>query len=80
METRLCTYFCSAIYDLNPHTHTHPLEMRPQWFKHVDIPYDDMWPDDILWFPYLLGKKYFDAFVKFEGHDTILDYTITEKQ
>lgn len=55
-------------------------EMCPQWFQHGDIPFEAMWPDDILWFPHLMGRKYFDAFVKFEGHDKILDYTITERE
>ena len=60
-------------------THSHTIEMRPQWFEHTDIPFPSMWPDDHLWFPYLLSKRYFDAFFKFEGHDKILEYTITEK-
>ena len=58
---------------------THITEMCPQWFEHTDIPFPSMWPDDHLWFPYLLSKRYFDAFFKFEGHDKILEYTITEK-
>lgn len=34
-------------------------EMNPRWF-HVDkIPFDDMWPDDIHWMPYLLVQKKF---------------------
>jgi len=53
--------------------------MCPQWFKHSDIPFPSMWPDDHLWFPHLLGKRYFDGFFKLEGHDKILEYTITEK-
>ena len=62
-----------------PPTHNFNTEMRPQWFEHPDIPFPTMWPDDHLWFPYLLSKRYFDAFFKFEGHDKILEYTITEK-
>lgn len=60
-------------------SHTYPSEMCPQWFKHSDIPFPSMWPDDHLWFPHLLGKRYFDGFFKLEGHDKILEYTITEK-
>ncbi len=29
-------------------------EMRPQWFAEADIPYDQMWSDDIHWLPMLL--------------------------
>jgi len=33
-------------------------EMAPQWFKISDIPYDDMWQDDVIWLPQVLkGKK-----------------------
>tara|TARA_B100000745_G_scaffold119718_1_gene77415 strand:- start:8496 stop:8972 length:477 start_codon:yes stop_codon:yes gene_type:complete len=37
-------------------------EMRPKWFTHSEIPFSDMWSDDVYWFPYLLESK------KFEGH------------
>ncbi|KAM8960417.1 oxidized purine nucleoside triphosphate hydrolase [Pelodytes ibericus] len=53
-------------------------EMRPQWFDLEKIPFDGMWPDDILWIPLLLQKKTFRGYFKFEGHDTILDYTLEE--
>jgi mutator protein MutT len=32
-------------------------EMRPQWFKVRDIPYAQMWSDDILWLPLVLADK-----------------------
>ncbi len=32
-------------------------EMAPRWFKIADIPYDDMWQDDIVWFPLVLRGK-----------------------
>lgn len=33
-------------------------EMRPQWFKHEEIPFTKMWSDDILWLPRALaGEK-----------------------
>ena len=52
--------------------------MRPEWFAHDGIPFKTMWPDDILWFPYLLNKRYFDAYFKFEGHNKVLEQKITE--
>ena len=34
-------------------------EMRPQWFHIDEIPFAQMWPDDIHWFPlFLQGKKF----------------------
>jgi 8-oxo-dGTP diphosphatase/2-hydroxy-dATP diphosphatase len=53
-------------------------EMRPQWFDQNCIPYKEMWPDDILWYPLFLAGKKFKGYFKFEGHDTILDYTLAE--
>lgn len=33
-------------------------EMAPKWFDTNAIPYEDMWPDDPYWLPYVLaGKK-----------------------
>ena len=56
-----------------------PPEMRPQWFAHTEIPYGSMWPDDYLWYPKMLNNKYFDAWMKFQGHDIVLDYSITPR-
>ncbi|XP_053550937.1 oxidized purine nucleoside triphosphate hydrolase [Bombina bombina] len=53
-------------------------EMRPQWFELDNIPFDGMWPDDVLWIPLLLQNKKFLGYFKFQGHDTILDYTLKE--
>ncbi|KAG8509785.1 7,8-dihydro-8-oxoguanine triphosphatase [Galemys pyrenaicus] len=53
-------------------------EMRPQWFHLDQIPFSDMWPDDCYWFPLLLQKRKFQGYFKFQGHDTILDYTLHE--
>ena len=38
-------------------------EMRPQWFMIDQIPYAEMWPDDIFWLPaFLEGKTCNGAF------------------
>ena len=55
------------------------LEMRPRWFQHSEVPFDSMWPADYLWYPILLDNGYLDAFIKFEGHNKLLDYSITRK-
>jgi len=34
-------------------------EMRPQWFLHKAIPYENMWPDDTYWLPLMLDGKNF---------------------
>uniref|UniRef100_A0AAA9TBL4 Oxidized purine nucleoside triphosphate hydrolase n=1 Tax=Bos taurus TaxID=9913 RepID=A0AAA9TBL4_BOVIN len=55
-----------------------PAEMRPQWFRLDQIPFGDMWPDDSYWFPLLLQRKKFRGYFRFQGQDTILDYTLHE--
>src|SRR5690348_13076820 len=33
-------------------------EMAPRWFQQTEIPYHEMWQDDIMWLPLVLqGKK-----------------------
>lgn len=34
-------------------------EMKPQWFSLDQIPFEQMWSDDIYWFPFLLSGKFF---------------------
>ncbi|XP_039767922.1 LOW QUALITY PROTEIN: 7,8-dihydro-8-oxoguanine triphosphatase-like [Ornithorhynchus anatinus] len=53
-------------------------EMRPQWLKQDQVPFSEMWPDDIYWFPLVLQKKKFRGYFKFQRHDVILDYTLNE--
>jgi len=53
-------------------------EMRPQWFRIDEIPFDNMWPDDRYWFPLLLqGKKFRGKFL-FDGFDNILNMKLEE--
>lgn len=48
-------------------------EMDPKWFRVEDIPYSDMWPDDIMWLPQVLeGKLVRGKFILGEG-DVILE-------
>lgn len=43
-------------------------EMAPKWFSSDEVPYEEMWPDDRYWFPYVLdGKKVKASFVFGEG-------------
>ncbi len=54
-------------------------EMKPCWFPNPDIPYAEMWPDDIHWLPLLLeGKKFETRFLFGEG-DTLLEWSVEEK-
>ena len=43
-------------------------EMKPQWFGLDQIPFAQMWPDDIHWFPlFLVGKKFTGRFLSVRG-------------
>ena len=50
-------------------------EMAPQWFDVSVIPFDQMWPDDRLWLPYLLeGVNFKGEFKLDEENKEVLDY------
>ncbi|KAM3956962.1 oxidized purine nucleoside triphosphate hydrolase [Aphomia sociella] len=55
-------------------------EMSPKWFNLEHIPYNDMWPDDRLWFPYMLKDKLFYGRFHYKGFETILNHEIKELQ
>lgn len=47
-------------------------EMRPKWFKTNELPYKEMWPDDIYWVPEVLKGNMLKASFKFGENDVIL--------
>lgn len=53
-------------------------EMKPQWFEIQDIPYVDMWPDDILWLPKVLAGKRIRGKFAFGPGDTIIEQHLEE--
>lgn len=50
-------------------------EMKPQWFKHEEIPFHNMWPNDIYWLPLVLGGKKFKGNFVFKD-DKIVDFNL----
>lgn len=51
-------------------------EMAPKWFKIKDIPYDQMWSDDIYWMPKVLaGQKVKGKFI-FSGEGELKEHFI----
>jgi len=55
-------------------------EMAPKWFKISDIPYEQMWPDDVIWHPHFFQGQKFRAQFLFEGTDKILSHTLVPVQ
>jgi len=47
-------------------------EMAPQWYKTTDIPYDEMWQDDIVWLPQVLKGKKLRARFTFDQDDIMI--------
>lgn len=53
-------------------------EMKPRWFGADEIPFKEMWPDDIYWMPlFLEGKKFRGKFL-FGESDVILEKKLRE--
>lgn len=53
-------------------------EMSPQWFTIDEIPFKDMWPDDVYWFPLFLKDALFKGRFLFGENDAVLEYDLTE--
>lgn len=51
-------------------------EMNPKWFSLNDIPFQDMWPDDIFWLPEVVKGNLLKAMFKFGENDIIQDKEI----
>lgn len=48
-------------------------EMKPEWFSVTSIPYDRMWPDDVLWLPQVLQGAFVTGEFLFGEGDVILE-------
>jgi len=55
-------------------------EMKPQWFKIDEIPFNQMWPDDKYWLPLFLRKKKFEGSFNFRNSEILESYTLFEIQ
>ncbi|EKE20009.1 MAG: hypothetical protein ACD_8C00067G0015 [uncultured bacterium] len=53
-------------------------EMRPMWFAHGDIPFEDMWPDDKYWVSMFLAGKTFKGEFVFDDINTIISHDLEE--
>lgn len=53
-------------------------EMKPQWWHIDEIPFKEMWPDDMYWMPLFLNGKKFKGKFLFGGSDVILEQELLE--
>lgn len=51
-------------------------EMKPQWFNIDEIPFKEMWPDDMHWLPLFLDGKKFKGKFLFGESDAILKHEL----
>ena len=52
-------------------------EMYPQWFAHSDIPYEDMWADDVHWLPQLLDGANVHARFVFANKNRLISHEVS---
>lgn len=52
-------------------------EMMPKWFHVEDIPYGDMWGDDLFWLPYVLDDKKVIGKFTFDINDQLLTHDVS---
>ncbi len=53
-------------------------EMKPEWFKFDDIPYNQMWSDDEIWVPKVLDGQLLCGSFMFDKEGKIMDYYMEE--
>lgn len=65
--------FVSLSYSGNP---VETAEAEPLWFSIADIPYDEMWADDVIWLPRVLaGQNVRGRFIF--SDDVMLDHEVS---
>jgi 8-oxo-dGTP pyrophosphatase MutT (NUDIX family) len=52
-------------------------EMRPQWFRIENIPYEQMWSDDIYWLPRVLKGENINGEFTFNEKDELTESNLT---
>ena len=55
-------------------------EMAPRWFTKDNLPYDEMWEDDIHWLPQVLKGKKVQGTFTFDSENHMLTYSVDEVQ
>lgn len=51
-------------------------EMKPEWFAVANIPFKDMWPDDIFWLPKVIEGNLVKGAFSFGEGDSILEQRV----
>lgn len=51
-------------------------EMKPQWFKLNEIPFNQMWEDDEIWLPHVLNHNFITGEFYFDNKQKLQSYSI----
>jgi 8-oxo-dGTP pyrophosphatase MutT (NUDIX family) len=51
-------------------------EMAPKWFSTSEIPYEEMWADDVYWLPKVLEGKRVRFYALFSGGENIEEHLL----
>jgi len=57
-------------------TPTESEEMAPKWFLKSEIPYENMWPDDIYWLSQVIDGVKIKAHFKLDQNDAIQSHEV----
>ena len=52
--------------------------MKPAWFANDAVPFEEMWEDDKLWFPYMFEDRPFVGRFTFKDLHTMVKHDIKE--
>lgn len=55
-------------------------EMKPKWFDIDDLPWKDMWPDDLHWYPLFFAGKKFEGNFLFDENENVIRHELEELQ
>jgi len=74
----ILTFICTRVFRVPDFsgTPTETEEMRPVWFKHDEVPFDQMWADDEHWYPHFLSGKMFAGIFTFINTTKLVWHTL----
>lgn len=53
-------------------------EMKPGWFDVNDLPWEEMWDEDKIWYPMFLEGKEFKGNFLFDGDEKVIRHELEE--
>ena len=57
-------------------TPTESEEMAPKWFSKNKLPYETMWPSDLIWLPQVVKGDKVNAYIELDKNDEIISHDV----